>query len=97
LHSLHLAGLAGAQGVFHVTQQPPQKEGVCDHCESPLFQREDDRIEAVTVRLHAYERSTAPLIEFYRNLGVLVSVPAEGSPEDTFARTISSLNSTPIH
>jgi adenylate kinase len=85
------------KAVFHVTQQPPQKEGLCDHCEGPLFQREDDRIEAVTVRLHAYERSTAPLIEFYKKLGVLVSVPAEGSPEDIFTRTISSLNSAPIH
>jgi adenylate kinase len=85
------------KAVFHLTQQPPHTLGVCDHCGGPLFQREDDRQESVTVRLQAYERSTAPLIDFYKKLGLLVSVPAAGSPEDICARTLGSLKASPIH
>ena len=38
-----------------------------------------------------YERSTAPLIEFYKALGLLVSIAATGSPDDIFARTMEAL------
>ena len=64
---------------------------MCDHCGGRLFQREDDRPESITVRLEAYERSTAPLIQFYKDLGLLVSVAATGSPEEIFERTIIAL------
>ena len=66
--------------------------GVCDHCGGRLRQREDDRPEAVRVRMEAYGRSTAPLVAFYRQRGVLVSVSAEGAPEEIFQRTITALN-----
>ncbi len=64
---------------------------MCDHCGGRLFQREDDRPEAITVRLEAYERSTAPLIEFYRNLGLLLPIAAKGSPDEILARTLEKL------
>jgi adenylate kinase len=79
------------KSVFHVTERPPQVEGVCDHCEGRLFQREDDRPEAITVRLETYERSTAPLIQFYENLGVLLPIAAKGSPEKILARTMQKI------
>ena len=85
------------KAVFHLAQKPPQQSGICNHCGGPLFQREDDRQEAVIVRLQTYERSTAPLIDFYKQLGLLVSVPAVGTPDDIFERTISSLNAGFIH
>jgi adenylate kinase len=85
------------KSVFHASQRPPQKEGVCDHCDGPLFQREDDRQEAVTVRLQTYNRSTAPLIDFYKNLGLLVSVPAVGSADDIYDRTVELLKADLIH
>ena len=85
------------KAVFHIRQQPPQKENVCDHCGGPLFQREDDRQKAVTVRLQTYEQSTAPLVDFYKNLGLLVSVPAVGSPDDIYQRTVESLKANLIH
>src|SRR5262249_21415635 len=52
--------------VFHVEARPPKRAGVCDDCGAELFQRDDDRPEAVRVRMEAYETSTAPLIDFYR-------------------------------
>ena len=79
------------KAVYHVTGNPPKIEGVCDRCQGKLFQREDDRPESITVRMAVYERSTAPLIEFYKALGLLVSVAATGSPDDIYARTIAAL------
>ena len=85
------------KSVFHAIHRPPQREGVCDHCGGALFHREDDRHEAVTVRLQTYNRSTAPLIDFYKNLGLLVTVPATGSPDDIYERTVELLKADLIH
>jgi len=77
--------------VYHVKERPPKVEGQCDRCRGKLFQREDDRPESIRVRLAAYNRSTAPLIEFYGNLGRLVRIPATGSPEEICLKTVSEL------
>ncbi|HKI11914.1 MAG TPA: nucleoside monophosphate kinase [Candidatus Acidoferrum sp.] len=79
------------KAVFHATERPPKTAGICDRCGGKLFQREDDRPESVSIRLAAYDRSTAPLIAFYKNLGLLLPVAATGSPEDICARTLSAL------
>lgn len=79
------------KAVYHVTEQPPKVADRCDRCQGKLFQREDDRPESIRVRLEAYDRSTAPLIKFYRELGLLVHITATGSPEEICARTLSAL------
>jgi adenylate kinase len=79
------------KAVYHVSRQPSQTPGVCDRCGGRLFQREDDRPESVTVRMEAYQRSTAPLVEFYRSLGLLLPIAATGSPDDICTRTITAL------
>jgi len=79
------------KAVYHLTSQPPKALGICDRCGGHLFQREDDRPESITVRMAAYERSTAPLINFYSSLGLLLPVAATGSPEEICARTVSAL------
>ncbi len=83
----------GCRAVFHVTAQPPSREGVCDHCGEALIQREDDRPESVRVRMEQYETSTKPLIEYYGERGLLVSVEAAGTPEEIFERTREKLQS----
>jgi adenylate kinase len=83
---------SGCKAIFHVSTLPPKVEGVCDHCGKPLLQREDDRPESVRVRMDAYERSTKPLINYFQAAGLLISVTAEGSPEDICARSIKALN-----
>lgn len=80
------------KAVFHLINQPPKSDGICDHCGAPLYQREDDRPESIQVRLAAYNESTAPLIHFYRNLNLLLPIPATGSPDQIFARTLTSLS-----
>lgn len=79
------------KAVYHVTERPPKVEGRCDHCDGRLFQREDDRPESVKVRLEAYERSTAPLIDFYSKQRLLVRVAATGSPDQICARTLTEI------
>src|SRR5262249_3771443 len=53
------------KAVFHIESRPPRKPGLCDHCGSSLYQREDDRPVSIRVRMHAYESATAPLEDFY--------------------------------
>ena len=79
------------KSVFHITERPPKVMDVCDQCGGQLYQREDDRPEAITVRLQTYERSTAPLIQFYNELGLLMPISARGTPEEIFARTVREL------
>lgn len=79
------------KAVYNLTERPPKVADRCDLCHAPLFQRDDDRPQAIRVRLDTYERSTAPLIDFYRELGFLVPVPAVGSPEEIYARTLALL------
>jgi adenylate kinase len=78
--------------VYHVESRPPLTPGICDHCGLVLLQREDDRPEAIRVRMDAYEKSTAPLADFYRRKGLLVSVSAAGTPEEIFDRTVRALS-----
>ncbi len=75
------------KAVFHVATRPPKVADVCDHCGASLFQREDDRQESVEVRMKAYAISTKPLIDFYQKRGLLISISAEGSPEEIYQRT----------
>jgi adenylate kinase len=82
----------GCKAVFHIEARPPKVAGICDHCGGKLYQREDDRPESIRVRMEAYEKSTAPLADFYRQRQLLLSIPAEGSPEQIFERTVTALN-----
>jgi adenylate kinase len=79
------------KAIFHISAQPPKAKEVCDHCGGRLYQREDDRPDSITIRLDAYERSTAPLIQFYRSLGLLTPVLATGSPQRIFQRAWDEL------
>ncbi len=64
-----------AQGhVFHEKNNPPKRAGVCDFDGSELYQREDDRAETVRRRIQVYFQQTAPLIEYYRQRGLLVEL-----------------------
>jgi adenylate kinase len=79
------------KSVFHLSERPPKVNGVCDRCGGRLYQREDDRPESINVRLQAYERSTAPLVQFYKNLGLLTPIVAKGSPAEILERTMEQL------
>jgi len=67
--------------IYNTKAKKPKREGICDLCGSPLYQRADDIEETVCKRLDAYHRQTAPLIEFYRKKGKLAVVPGIGITE----------------
>jgi len=60
--------------IFHVQNVRPKVDGVCDHCEGELYQRDDDQPEAIKERLQVYEEQTAPLIDYYQEKGLLKEV-----------------------
>lgn len=66
---------------YHVVSAPPAREGVCDACGGPLEQRADDSEGTVRTRLQVYARQTAPLLDYYRDRLLLVTVAAEGPVE----------------
>jgi adenylate kinase len=84
----------GCKAVFHVSARPPRVAGVCDHCGASLYQRDDDRPDSIRTRMEVYEKSTKPLIDYYSQLGTLVTISAEGTPEDIYQRTLDALNGT---
>lgn len=81
--SLLLARLTGRRickscgATYHVMFNPPQHEGVCDKCSGELYQRSDDTEEKVGTRLDEYSSKTAPLLDYYRNKGILKEVNGE--------------------
>jgi adenylate kinase len=63
--------------IYNIYFQPPKKEGVCDVCDTQLFQRVDDTEEVISERLKSYERQTLPLVDYYRRKGRLRRVDGE--------------------
>ncbi len=69
---------------YHVVSLPPKTEGKCDHCGSELVLREDDKPETVQKRLSVYHDQTQPLIDYYKNQGILKSVDGTQPMEAVF-------------
>ena len=77
---------------FHVVNNPPKAEGVCDACGGELIQRADDKAETVRHRLEVYHEETEPLKSFYEARGVLDLVPGDlGTIEETTAAIMKVL------
>ncbi|MCI2069159.1 MAG: adenylate kinase [Bacilli bacterium] len=59
---------------YNLLSKKPKVEGICDNCGGKLVQRKDDTRESFATRLDAYQKSTAPLIDFYKKQGILGEV-----------------------
>jgi adenylate kinase len=77
--------------VYHVTRDPPQRDGVCDQDGEPLSQREDDKEEVVRHRIEIYEQETRPLLEFYDRKGILKRIDGRGGPDDVYREVVAVL------
>jgi len=75
---------------YHLRYLPPRRDSVCDRCGGELYQREDDRPEAIRHRLAVYAEQTAELLDYYRAKGLLRSVRADADIESV-ARAIRAL------
>ena len=72
--------------------QPSVGQEKCPQCGGDIYQREDDKAEVIARRLEVYQEQTAPIVSFYRNEGLLITVGALGSVEDITAHAISALS-----
>lgn len=70
---------------YHIVSLPPKAEGKCDRCGAELVLREDDKPETVQKRLRVYHEQTQPLIDYYKNQGILKSVDGTQPMEAVFA------------
>lgn len=68
--------------IYHLKTMPPEKEGICDVDNLPLYQREEDKPENINNRLEAFYRKTLPVIEHYKSDSRFVHIDASKSPEE---------------
>ena len=80
---------SGCGAMFHVALDPPAKPDACDRCGGKLLQREDDREGTIRQRLEVYARETAPVLEYYRQTGLLSEAEGTGAREEVFGRIVA--------
>ncbi|MDT0308563.1 adenylate kinase [Streptomyces sp. DSM 44917] len=76
---------------FHLEYRKPRVEGVCDVCGGELYQREDDREETVRKRLAIYHAETEPIIDYYREQGLVSTIPALAPVPEVTRRALEAL------
>jgi adenylate kinase len=84
---------------YHVEFDPPKVPGVCDLCQTPLIQRDDDQPAAIKRRLDNYFAQTAPLVGYYRARGVLIEVSGNQAVDRVTAsidRALAQMGVAPI-
>ncbi|SEC18905.1 Adenylate kinase [Streptomyces sp. 2224.1] len=79
--------------VFHAEYNKPKAEGVCDVCGGELYQRDDDREETVRKRLEVYHTETEPIIDYYKDQDLVVTIPAMGKVDEVTRRSMAALPS----
>ena len=77
--------------VYHVESDPPKVDGICDACGGSLIQREDDTPRAITRRLAIYDDQTRPLLDYYRERGVLETVNGDQDIQDVTAQILGAI------
>ena len=77
---------------YHIVTMKPKVEGVCDLCGGPLYQRADDNEEALKVRLDHYVKDTKPLLDFYKERGLLENFNSLMGSVELFNQVSAYLN-----
>ena len=77
---------------YNVEFNPPEIAGIDDLTGEPLTQRADDNEKVVQSRLNIYREQTEPLVKYYEEKGVLVSIEGIGTPDEIFAKIKTALN-----
>jgi adenylate kinase len=80
------------QATYNTLARPSRRAGVCDDCQTPLVQREDDRAETVRQRLKVYHEQTEDLIAYYRKRKLLIDVPGVGDIESIYRNIVGALS-----
>lgn len=78
---------------YHIKFNPTKAEGVCDACGGELYQRDDDNEETVTKRIEVYIDQTQPLIDYYKEKGILADIDGRQSIDKVFSDIVDTLGS----
>lgn len=70
---------------YHISFNPSKEDGICDKCSGELYQRSDDNEETVSNRISVYTNETAPLVEYYKSSGKLVTINGLQDIDKVFA------------
>jgi adenylate kinase len=79
------------QAVYNVISNPPLREGKCDICGGDLYQRPDDVPDTVRNRIRVYWDQTSPLVDYYRDKGLLITIKSEGGIEHVQQKILEAL------
>jgi len=77
--------------IYHIENIKPKKDGICDKCGSELVHREDDKPKSIKQRFAVYEKKTEPLINFYKEKGILKEVNVDQPVEGVFRSASEAL------
>jgi len=77
--------------IYNINTSPSKEEGKCDKCGADLYQREDDKPEAIKKRLEIYHNETSPLIFYYKKKGILKKINGMQPIEKVFEDILLAL------
>ncbi len=78
--------------IYNLISSAPKKEGVCDICNETLIQRKDDTKEIAVLRFETYNKETRPLLDYYKNEGLLVQINANQSIDAVYSELKNVIN-----
>lgn len=81
----------GCGRTYHTETLRSKTEGICDYCGTELVLRDDDKPDTVKKRLQVYHEQTQPLLDYYRDKGILYSVDGTGGIENIYKEIIHVL------
>ncbi len=77
--------------IYHTLSHPSKVSGVCDECGGELYQRADDTVERLRVRMKEYERATKPVLDYYLEKGLVVDIDASLPIEEVWQQVKKAL------
>ena len=77
---------------YHISNNPPKVEGICDIDGRELYQRADDTVETVSTRIQVYLEQTQPLIEYYQRQGLILDIDGTRPIDEIFNTIANSLD-----
>lgn len=76
---------------YHIIFNPPVDDKKCDKCKGELYQRDDDKEDTIEARLKVYEDHTAPLVDFYKKKGSLVTIDGIGGFQEITEKIVNAV------
>ncbi|MCS7174540.1 adenylate kinase [Pseudothermotoga sp.] len=77
--------------IYNLLSMPPKEDELCDDCKIKLNQRDDDREDVVRKRFRVYNELTAPLIDYYKQKGILLELDSDANHETVVEEALKAL------